>query len=212
MEEKEVIKEEEQLRINDLKELKTFVKGKKLIPMQVNTPGHMEKSHHIIFLKYLGFKNVKEMEDTFFECKFPKGWKYHIPPNSTEWVYLVDNKDRFRGAIFFKVVQKSKNNMKVITFINYMPRYRIIIDRVIPQQQFVKQKEGHLESPLIGKFVDGRTTIFETTPIKQKAKIKTPEYAKEEKRIRDQLYKQVESYAKKLYPEFDNISKYWEDE
>lgn len=205
------VKPNDLLHVNEVSELKKFARGKKMIPIFCNTPADLSPEHHKIFLEHFGFRKIKIIDDTFFQCKFPNGWKYHIPPKSSTWIYLVDNRDRYRGAIFFKMLERTRKTMKVTTFINYMTRYTIKIDRVVPQQRFGRQDEGFLKSPLIGMFRDGKQILYQTKPVEQVEKIGTSNHAQEEAFIRHQLYVEVEEYARSVKPEFDNISKYWED-
>jgi hypothetical protein len=204
-------KETKQLRV-----IKNFAK-EKTIPVIVGRPEKLnEQEYNKMLLEELGFE-IKENSGGLFYCVFPKGWKKQWSSPLLEWVYLLDNLGRKRAAIFFKFMGymyegKRKAQIKYSTHINWMGRYRIVVDHVVPFKTKAKDNSEHYNSALCGVVVDDDKVIFSTTEYKLLTKQGEELYETEMRELRSKLYSECELWVREKYPQYDVITKYWDED
>lgn len=191
------------------KQIKQFIKDNR-IPIEVNMPESLTE-YHKQYLEELGF-TVLEETDAFFHCDFPKGWKKEAPSFLNCWVYLIDNKKRKRAGIFFRIADKKASKTYYVTYINYIPRYKVVVDHEVRFDVNKRNNEEHKNSPIIGRVVDADDTIvFDAGRFELIHKFGDELYNQEVKEINANLRAKCEKWINEYYPEHDNISKYWED-
>lgn len=208
-----------QLFDRQLKELKKFVTMRSYIPFEVGDPASLTGDYHKAFLEGLGFKIVSVME-AFYKVEFPLRWKLFIPHGMNRWCYLLDKKGRKRGAIYYlflsqKNEETGKIEKKVATHINYIPRYRVIVDQEVKLNFMMTNSEEHFNSPIVARIIDGDGEVVLAES--QKVKIHIPytddtkeEFIKEERIQKDFLYNEMIAKLKVMYPEFESIIAYWD--
>lgn len=182
-----------------IKALRIFMKGA-MIPVMCNRPGAMNENYHKAYLEQLGFR-VDAIKDGFFYCKFPRGWKKLPAGGDSHWCYLYDDKRRKRAAIFYKFLQKYPNgNLDVSTFINYMTRFRA--------RSYTDPKDAN---HFIGDVLDSETTIIHKDDLRIMGGLDDDVYKMEKQKALLDLFTGCEGWLKKTYPEFMNISAYWNE-
>ncbi len=67
----------------------------KLIPRSVGYPATQET------IERMGIKITGTLNDLFFTCEFPEGWKI-VPSDGPMWTYLIDKSGNQRASIFYK--------------------------------------------------------------------------------------------------------------
>jgi hypothetical protein len=197
--------------------IKKFI-SEKTIPHTVAMPENMVIDYHRAFLEYMGFKILKS-ESGFFYCVFPKGWK-KVNSDMLEWCYVLDNYGRKRAAIFYKFMgflrgeKKGQLYSKVSAHINWIPRYQIKVNHVVPFDIKKKDNSEHNNSPIYGCVFDNSIdeSIYELKPIELITD--GSDRKKREQEIReltDKLYNDCINWIKEEYPEYDNVAAYWEN-
>ncbi len=194
--------------------IKQFLKDK-TIPIPVGQPNSLNnKKYHFNYLRLLGF-SVFKTEAGVFHCTFPRGWKKIQMPSKDDWAYLIDNKGRKRAAIFYRVLgifySGKKRMMQFSSHINYMPRFRVQVDHIIPYDVEKSNIDAHLASDMEGRILDTEVPIYTTMPIKLTTNIKDEKtFRAEEKEVRSKLFSDCEKILNEL-PDHDNVFLYWQD-
>ena len=194
--------------------IKRFLKDN-TIPTTVGQPDSLNnKQYHFNYLRLLGF-SIFKTDVGVFHCIFPKGWKKIQMPFKNDWAYLIDNKRRKRAAIFYRVMgifyKDKKKMMQFSSHINYMPRFRVQVDHIIPYDIEKSNIDAHLSSGMEGRILDTGVPIYVTKPINFITDIKDKKTFKvEEKEIRSKLFSDCEKILNEL-PDNDNVFLYWQD-
>lgn len=200
---------------NEATRLKLYLR-ESLLPMDVVTPSQMTLEHHKTFLKHMGFEILKTFANDF-KVKYPEGWT--AKKSGSNWVYVIDAEGQ-RRFIFYYSIGVDKNQRQK-TFINYMPKYRVMIDHEIGYNPFSGKKLNpieHYNSPLIGRVIDSNGKILYEYPTKFDMIIDYTELKKRglyhirKKEATDKLFKVCTKWLKKKYPKYDSIAAYWDDE
>ncbi len=169
-------------------ELIKFMNGRKL-PRQVGMPERLnDLNWHWKLLSELGFR--PKAKGDFFEITLPKDWKKEFA--SDEWFYIRDPFDRIRLAVFYKPLTKTQAS----AFINYVACYTIrtrvengkVIATFGREGQILQQKEMDLISE------EGHK-----------------KYKQEVNMTSNFLVKELDTWAKENYPDYENIGAYWSE-
>lgn len=144
----------------------------------------------------MGIKVLGDYDDLFFEVELPEGWDTRATSH-TMWNELIDEKGRKRGTFFYKAAFYDRD-----AFINFETRFQLEVTHDCdPEEDYSVWKKADL----VGIVKDAGTTVYKTAPVPAEE-----DYDKE-RRIRDRLYDEVESYLKKEHPDYNNIHAYWND-
>jgi len=224
-----------------MKEFRKYAKNKTMIPADVNVPKQMTIDYYFTFLRHLGFK-VLGKEGQQVIVKYPNGWKKTIVvPNVDDFMYLLDDKNSRRAAIFYKylggITEKDviehkldikkhelKNYKKIVSYINWMPRYVTKVRNVVemPIGKFKKDRDkinSHYNSDMFGGVYDQKdaSILFTTKPQNvgieyNEDREQNVEYSRAKQKIVVDMFDTCEKWLAGEYPEYKNITAYWEEE
>jgi len=170
------------------------------------------KNIETVYLK-LGFIIKKRLSRGMFEAVLPKGWYKHIPDDSLNWFYILDNKNRERASVFYKKTVQGLESGHIV----FMPRHYIIIDHAVPYNPFKDNNEEHFNSHIILFIKDGvrsKAAWMFDKKIKLQNKWERNSdnklYYEEERKVRLSLYSIGKQVLNEKFPEHNNIFKYWD--
>lgn len=208
------------------KHLRKFVKMP-LIPTQVGIPPDMKPEHLDKLLQFYGFTVYESDSEYFFRVTYPKGWSKILVPGLTQWCYLIDGKGRKRAAIYYQDMgsfedeelppeQRGQKFRKVSSHINWMPRYRVKVDHVVPYNVWkgANQTNEHYNSPVIGYVMEAEKNVLFKTGMFRLEHDRSKERDKwfdEERKARDTVYNICVAWLNEMFPEHENVARYWEE-
>jgi hypothetical protein len=132
-------------------------------------------------LEKAGFKFGEDADDLFIRCEFPAGWTKQ-PSDHSMWSYLLDEKGRRRGGLFYKAAFYDRK-----AHISLDSRYTCGTDYDAPEREDRKRR-------VVVK--DCGTVIFASEYV---------DYRQEEAE-----YAKCEAWLSERFPECRDVGAYWD--